>query len=71
METKQKPLPYEEFRTGYTFADVYYMIYSRKYKRRRGVLGFWRQLKLQMYEEYLASFQSGVHYTPSEDPIPF
>lgn len=29
------------------------MIWNRKWKRRHGVLGKWRELKLAMYYEYL------------------
>jgi hypothetical protein len=61
---KRRPMKYEAFRAGYTYYDVYYMVYARKYKRRRGVLGFWRQLKLQMYAEYLRNFYA-------EDEVPF
>lgn len=65
------PLTYEEFRTGYTFADVYHMIWTRKHKRRRGVLGYWRELKLKMYAEYLRGFHEVGTYTPDEEPIPW
>lgn len=47
------PIPYAEFRTGLTFRDVYHMIWQRQWKRRNGVLGYWRQLKLELYNEYL------------------
>lgn len=50
------PVPYEAFRTGLTFNDVYHMIYSRRWKRRRGVLGKWREIKQKMYAEYLFQF---------------
>lgn len=46
-------IPYRDFRTGLTFADVYRIIYSRRWKRRHGVLGAWREIKLAMYREYL------------------
>jgi len=52
-------MTYEQFRTGLTFAEVRAMLWSHdpdprtwRYKRRRTVLGFWRQLKLQMWEQY-------------------
>jgi hypothetical protein len=72
VDAKPEPIPYEKFRTGYTYLDVYHMIYNRKWKRRNGVLGFWRQLKRQMYDEYLAGFASGENtgYVPSDEPIP-
>lgn len=47
------PVSYAEFRTGHTFGEVYHMIYGRKWKRRRGVLGFWHELKQRMYAQYL------------------
>jgi hypothetical protein len=47
------------------------MIYSRPYKRRRGVLGYWRELKLKMYAEYVRGFHEVGTYTPSEEPIPW
>jgi len=50
---QETPIPYEKFRTGYTYSDIYHMIYNRKHKRRNGVLGFWRELKQKMYNEYL------------------
>lgn len=63
-------MEYTEFRTGLTYGDVYHLIYNRPYKRRNGVLGYWRELKQKMYAEYLRQFYSGVVYTPSNDPIP-
>lgn len=56
------PLTYEQFRTGLTYYDVYHMIYTRKHKRRHGVLGYWHQLKQQMYAQYLDAFD------PHEQP---
>lgn len=44
---------YQQFRTGLTYHDVYHLIYGRKWKRRHGVLGYWRELKQRMYIEYL------------------
>lgn len=64
------PLTYAEFRTGYTYADVYQMIYDRRWKRRHGVLGYWRELKQRMYAEYLRTCQDYADYDPSDDPIP-
>ena len=48
---------YEDFRTGLTFAEVYYMIWSRKWKRRRGVLGKWHEIKQKMYKHYLKEWE--------------
>jgi len=47
-----KELEYNDFRTGLTYAEVYYMIYNRPHKTRHGVLGKWREIKIKMYEEY-------------------
>jgi len=48
-----KAVSYSEFRTGLTFREVYHMIWGRRWKRRNGVLGKWREIKLAMYREYL------------------
>ncbi len=67
------PIPYAAFRTGLTFHDVYHLIYSRKWKRRRGVLGKWREIKKRMYAEYLTQVESQTaneSYVPSTAPIP-
>lgn len=54
------PIAYDDFRTGLTFREVRQMLWVHsddprdwKYKRRRTVLGMWRQLKLQLYAQYL------------------
>ena len=66
-----EPVPYTRFRTGLTYKDVYHMIYTRKYKRRRGVLGFWHELKQKMYADYLRGIRSPTtSYVPNSDPIP-
>lgn len=68
------PLTYAEFRTGYTFRDVYHMIYSRRFKRRRGVLGYWHELKKRMYAEYLREYHDPRNrrkFVASEEPIPW
>lgn len=51
-------MTYRAFRTGLTFRDVRAMMWtpeddpsSWRSKRRRSVLGFWRELKLQMWEQ--------------------
>ena len=51
-------LSYSQFRTGLTYRDVYHMIFHRKWKRRAGVLGKWRELKQAMYAEYLNSMDA-------------
>ena len=66
------PLSYEAFRTGLTYRDVYLMVYARRWKRRRGVLGYWREVKRRMYAEYLERWEPSTApaYVPSDDPIP-
>lgn len=49
-----KKVPYSEFRTGLTYREVYHMIFGRRWKRRHGVLGKWREIKQAMYAQYLA-----------------
>lgn len=53
QDIPDKVLTYQQFRTRYTYNDIYYMIYNRPHKRRNSVLGFWHELKLKMYAEYL------------------
>lgn len=43
---------YAEFRTGLTFREVYALISNRRWKRRHGVLGKWREIKLAMYARH-------------------
>ena len=47
---------YDKFRTGLTYSQVFEMLKDNhedpklwKYKRRRGVLGSWHQMKLELY----------------------
>lgn len=47
------------------------MIWTRKHKRRNGVLGYWRELKLKMYAEYLRCFHSDVVYVESDEEVPW
>ena len=52
---RSRGLPgYDRFRTGLTYRDVYFMLKDsnkHKQKRRGSVLGFWHELKLQLYEQ--------------------
>jgi hypothetical protein len=52
---KRRGLPgYDKFRTGLTYREVYEMLRhgtKHKQKRRGSVLGFWHELKLQLYEQ--------------------
>jgi hypothetical protein len=43
---------YDEFRTGLTYRDVRDMLRAAdRHKRRGSVLGFWHEIKLQLYEQ--------------------
>jgi hypothetical protein len=51
---------YDDFRTGFTFTDIFQMFWKPehdpskwKYKRRNTVLGKWHQIKLEMWNEHL------------------
>lgn len=65
-------VPYDRFRTGFTFAEVRTMLWSysedpRDWPRgisRHTVLGRWREIKLEMYDRYLQDLQQ-------MDEIPF
>ena len=57
-------IPYDKFRTGLDFATVRAMLWTPsddprewRQKRRKAVLGLWRQLKLEMYERYTAEME--------------
>lgn len=48
---------YDDFRTGLTFAEVQKMMHVHtddvtqwRYKRRNSVLGYWRSLKIMMWD---------------------
>lgn len=58
------PMEYQDFRTGLTFGEVYHLIFHRRYKRRRAVLGYWHELKQKMYQEYLEIFYHYQRYPP-------
>lgn len=66
MASRRTPRPcvcggtYEEHRTGLTFRDVRRMMFDQddpnrqgwwRQKRRRSVLGFWRELKIHMWDQ--------------------
>lgn len=53
-------LSYADFRTGYTYADIFGMFWVGSddpaewvYKRRHTVLGKWHQIKLELWSEHL------------------
>ncbi len=67
-------MSYAEFRTGLMFRDVYHMLATRKYRRRHGVLGYWRQLKLEMWEEYQRRLDTIAYHKQSssnDKTVPF
>lgn len=53
-----EPIPYKQFRTGLTYQEVYHLIWGRKWERRHGVLGKWREIKLAMYDRYVAELEA-------------
>lgn len=64
-EHEREPVPYSDFRTGLDFRTVRQMLWvgdhdprTWRYKRRHTVLGLWRQLKQQLYCEYLDRWDS-------------
>lgn len=68
-------MTYAEFRTGLCYRDVYQMLWSGsddprdwRYKRRHTVLGFWRQLKLQLWQQYLDAVDGESVAAASADP---
>ena len=65
-----EPISYDQFRTGLSYAVVYEMLWDRKYKRRSGVLGYWRQLKKEAYEEYLRRFYLELAAAAAAEPPP-
>jgi hypothetical protein len=44
---------YGDFRTGLTYRDVYAMEYTRKWKRRRTILGAWHEYKRRLWAQHL------------------
>ena len=59
-------MTYRQFRTGLTYRDVYEMLCVNsddpknwRYKRRGTVLGFWHQIKLQLWERYQDDKENG------------
>lgn len=68
-------IPYDKFTTGYTYREISDMIWyqsdwhaAHHTRRRHTVLGKWREIKLEMYERYLAAVEQ--HDQTVED-VPF
>lgn len=54
-------LVYDDFRTGFTYQDIYGMLWSAsddpstwRYKRRHTILGLWHQIKKEMWRDHVA-----------------
>lgn len=74
MHTTQRDCPhcdttYEQFRTGYTYSDIYSMFWSGSddpstwvNKRRHTILGRWHEVKLKMWEDHLEFCQRQHDY---------
>ena len=65
-------MSYGEFKTGFRYYDVYLMIDGLnpeiwKYKRRGTVLGFWHQLKKELWNRHLDECQ----WLCCDDEVPF
>ena len=55
-------ITYGEFRTGYTYGDIYEMLWTADedperwvYKRRHTILGRWMQIKREMWRSHIAN----------------
>jgi hypothetical protein len=74
-------LDYDDFRSGYTFADARQMMFSPSpdesdwpYKRRHGVLGKMHQLKQSSWADHLAyceQQEAAAGSSPDDDEVPF
>ena len=69
-------LAYRDFRTGLDFAAVRSMLWVDKddparwrQKRRCGVLGFWHQLKLDMWKIHLRECHDEYIHSSEETPF--
>ena len=72
----KRPIKYEAFRTGFTFSEVSQMLWSAsedpadwKYKRRNTVLGTWRMMKKQMYDQYLDQWKEFHKRKPKKPKV--
>ncbi len=69
-------MTYDQLRTGYTFADIRAMLWVNsddsaewKYKRRNTVLGYWRALKLAMWDVHLGQCEQSRHADDQEEDL--
>lgn len=46
-------ITYKRFRTGFSYADVYQMMWTHPQKRRRTILGAWHQLKKELWNRHI------------------
>lgn len=67
-------LEYNDFRTGMTFADVRALLWvsnsdpsTWRHKRRHTVLGLWREIKLNLWEQHLDMCGEIVEVDPVDD----
>jgi hypothetical protein len=75
-EVGDEPVPYEDFKTGFTFGEIRNLMFSTsedpadwRPKRRGSVLGFWKETKEDMYREYLRKFSEAKK--AADSPVPF
>ena len=65
INTQHSQRDYQEFRTGYSYADIYQMLRyeceqgKRRHVTRHTVLGKWHEIKLSMFEAIKAEYGNG------------
>ena len=75
--SSRQPINYNDFRTGYSWQEIRDMMWgdpndpstwplANHKNRRHTVLGKWRQIKLEMYDNYLQGFRE-----PESAELPF
>jgi hypothetical protein len=77
---QSKPQAYDDFRTGLTFKEVRQMMWVAsedskdwRYKRRHTILGFWRMIKQDMYNQQVLGPWEEYHSRPRQKKgkVPF
>lgn len=51
------------------YSDVYHLIWNRPHKRRHGVLGKWREIKLQQWAEHVELCGAAVGVVERPAPL--
>lgn len=62
-------LAYADFRTGFTYKDIYQMLWSPDedsstwvYKRRNTILGKWHEIKVALWEQHVDECREQAEY---------